>query len=552
MTPDLPRSVGFGPVFFPAQGSLGGRAVQTLPLPLDTAQRVVATQQALPEFMEDMALRPLLEVAMQGTAGAELVGSRFPLAASSQNVEDAVGDLPQFESRPPAPRRGVILGQERLHASPKPIRNTPTRTRWFTVHARILHERRCILSLHEFIRIYPITGSGISSKVIVVVAEANKPRSDRQILHATFRRSGRTDAEQGFDIDYYDMHWLPRSLAISNDGVWRSDLLGGGRVLGFVDRLKTFRTLAQYAEKQGWDYGEGFVEGANGVSRPATHIIGKPLLPSAAVTDAGINASAIIVAAKKPIEGPRSEKRFTPPMLLIREHMDLHRGVWRDYYLTYKNKLVGICADPSDSTKLQKIDVWLASQSKVLRAFVAAISVRLFTQKATTLSGIDILSIPYPEKGALDLSVCEKILADDIVAHYRDLIRLGEDSAAMKESGVAALGSFNETYIRQINAVYKKNKLKALDPQTWPGVICQPFVFGKGKIDWGGADELKGKLDKLLHEQRSSGLAITRIARLFDGSCIYLLKPDRLRYWLRSVALRDADETLADLWEQGF
>ena len=44
---------------------------------------------------------------------------------------------------------------------------------------------------------------GADTKVIVVVAEANKPRSDRQILHTTFRRSGRTDAEQGFDIDYY-------------------------------------------------------------------------------------------------------------------------------------------------------------------------------------------------------------------------------------------------------------------------------------------------------------------------------------------------------------
>jgi hypothetical protein len=86
----------------------------------------------------------------------------------------------------------------------------------------------------------------------------------------------------------------------------------------------------------------------------------------------------------------------------------------------------------------------------------------------------------------------------------------------------------------------------------WPGVICQPFVFGKGKVDWKGAEELKGKLDKLLREQRGSGLTITRIARIYDGPCIYLLKPDRLRYWLRSVALRDADETLADLWEQGF
>ena len=88
----------------------------------------------------------------------------------------------------------------------------------------------------------------------------------------------------------------------------------------------------------------------------------------------------------------------------------------------------------------------------------------------------------------------------------------------MKEPGVAALPSFNDIYTQQINAIYKKNKLRALDPQTWPGVICQPFVFGKGKVDWSGADELKGKLDKLLHEQRSSGLAITRIARSYDGS----------------------------------
>jgi hypothetical protein len=179
-------------------------------------------------------------------------------------------------------------------------------------------------------------------------------------------------------------------------------------------------------------------------------------------------------------------------------------------------------------------------------------SPRLFGQKATALTANDIFSLPYSIEGHFNLSVPEYILVDDIVDYYRDLVRLGEGSAAMKEPGTAALAAFNETYTRQVNAVYKKNKLKALDPQTWPGVICQPFVFGRGKIDWSGTDELKGKLDKLLHEQRSSGLAITRIARLFDGSCVYLLKPDRLRYWLRSVALRDADETLADLWEQGF
>lgn len=83
-------------------------------------------------------------------------------------------------------------------------------------------------------------------------------------------------------------------------------------------------------------------------------------------------------------------------------------------------------------------------------------------------------------------------------------------------------------------------------------MICHLYVFGKGKVDWNGADELKGRLDSLLKEKHGGGGNITRIARLYDGACIYLLKPDRLRYWLRSIALRDADETLADLAEQGF
>ena len=115
-----------------------------------------------------------------------------------------------------------------------------------------------------------------------------------------------------------------------------------------------------------------------------------------------------------------------------------------------------------------------------------------------------------------------------------------------------ALPAFNDVFTTRINGVYKKNKLRALEEYTWPGVICQPYVFGKGKVDWTGADELKGKLDALLREKRGGGLNVTRIARLYDGACIYLLKPDRLRYWLRSIALRDADETLADLAEQGF
>lgn len=393
------------------------------------------------------------------------------------------------------------------------------------------------------------------TKVVVVLAEAGKPLPDRLVLHATFRRTGRVEAEQGFDIDHYDLHWLPREVARESDDVWRSDLLGGGRVLALVERLRKLRTLGDYAaSREGWVVGEGFIEGEAGVDQPADHIIGKSHLPSDALGSEGVERSKIVTSfPKKPIERPRTKEQFTPPMLLVHEQMALDHGLWTESYLTYKNQICGLCAPEKDLVHLEAIDCWLKAEKTALRAFVAATSVKLFTQLATTLSGADIRSLPYPEEGSLDLSENERIIVDDIV-NYFSSFRLGEKSSLMKAMDVvkdpSRLKAFAGVYTRRIGAIYRR-KLRALDIQTWPGIVCQPFVFGKGKVDWSGAEKLREKLESLLLE-RGQSLQITRIARIYDGAFIFLLKPNRVRYWLDSVALRDADETLADLREQGF
>ena len=390
------------------------------------------------------------------------------------------------------------------------------------------------------------------TKVVVIVAEARTAPDERRILHATFRRSGRSDAEQGFDIDYYDLHWLSRDLALENDAVWRANLFGGGRTLGFVDRLKNYRTLGEYAKKKNWDYGEGFIEGLSGKREPAKHISGKKYLPSDALTVDGLDRQRITSAKGTLFKTAYTSGRYTPPMLLVREQMDLPHCLWTDSYLTYGQQIVGFCAEQKDIAALRKLDKWMSMSRRALQAHLALVSPRLFVQKATALQADDVFSILYPAEGSLDLSPNETILVDDIVDHYRDFIRLGEDSEVMKHSGLPSMSAFNDVFVRQINAIYKKKSIKALTPQTWPGVICQPFVFGAGKVDWQGADALKGRLASLLQERQGQSLQITRITRIYDGNFVFLLKPDRLRFWMRSVALRDADEMLADLRVQGF
>jgi N-6 DNA Methylase len=393
---------------------------------------------------------------------------------------------------------------------------------------------------------------GADTKVVVLLAHASEAPADRKILHATFRRSGRTDAELGFDIDYYDMHWLPRELLLKNDSIWRANLLGGSRVLGFVERLRSMRTVEQFAKEQGWDYGVGFIEGQRGVSKPADHIIAKPFLPSEALTVNGIDEAKIFAAPNRPIEGARSSRLFTPPLLLMRQQMDLPHALWTKSYLTYKNEIVGVAAPKEHLEQLEKLEAWLSEEALALQAFAAVNSVRLFTQKATALSGADILALPYPESNSLDLSENEMLIVNDIIDYQRNLIRLGEDSDAMKLDGYGAVSKFAAVFLAQINAVYKRPALRSLKAQRWPGAICLPFVFGEGNVDWTDVDSLKSRLNALLYEKQGTTLRVTRITRIYDNNFMFLLKPERLRYWLRSAALRDADETLAELRMQGF
>jgi hypothetical protein len=390
------------------------------------------------------------------------------------------------------------------------------------------------------------------TKIIVVIAEAQTAPPERQILHATVRRSSRSEAEIGFDLDYYDLHWLPRQLALSNDAVWRTDLFGGGRVLGLVDGLKKFRALGEYAKSRNWEFGEGFIAGNSGKRVPANYITGQHFIPSNALGENGIDVKAIRVVQQMVFASPRPSTRYAPPMLLVRKHMNLAHGLWVDTPLTYDSEVVGFCAPAGDVLNLERMRKWLSDESHALRGYVALTSPRLFIRKATVVQTNDVFSVPFPNGGSLELSINERILLDDVVDYYRDLIRLGEDSQAMTATGLAAIPAFNEVLTRQINAIYQQNPLGALTTQSWPGVICQPFVFGAGAIDWSDAESLKGKLETLLRERSGTTLQITRVARIYDGNFVFLLKPDRLRFWLRSVALRDADEILADLRAQGF
>lgn len=392
---------------------------------------------------------------------------------------------------------------------------------------------------------------GADPKIVVVIAEAGSSTSDDRLLHAVFRRNGRATAEQGFDIDYYDLHWIRSADAERSRDVWRANLLGGNRVHSMIARLRSYPTLKDFATKQGWDFGEGYFGGQKNATDNVQHLVGKPLLPTQALGAEGIDRSLISTVPNEPIKDPKSAVRFMPPLLLIKEHENLYYDLWNDGYLTYKNEIVGFSA-PGDTGQLKEVANWLQQESVVLRAYVAGISSRLFTQRATSVFNADIFSLPYPENRNLDISANERILAEDIISFQRDYIRLGTGSPVMQKAPTEALEAFDNVFTSQINAIYSRNPLHALPLEQWAGAICKAYVFGDGMVDWSDANDLRNRLNALLYERRGTSLTVTRITRIYDKNFVFLLKPDRHRFWTRSIALRDADDVLADLRIQGF
>lgn len=391
------------------------------------------------------------------------------------------------------------------------------------------------------------------TKVVAIVSEASKPPASSSTLHAVFRRSSRADANQRFDVDYYDLHWLSRDLitADSSPDLWRSNLFGGARTYAFVKRLRQMPTLQQHAKNSGWDFGEGFIEGARGLQRNADHLYGQPLLRSEGLGSDGYDETKLTTVPRKPIEGPRTAARFTAPMLLIREHSDLPHALVKEGYLTYKNKIVGFAAP--DIAQLLPVQHWLDENLTGLRAYSALISLRMVTQRATTLSCKDIYDLPYnPESSELTFSKNEARVASDVVEHYLEYIRIGSASRLARANIKDEIENFTAVFTDQINAFYPKKPLRPAGVQTFGGVTCAAYTFGDGSVDWSNRHELPDILDNLLRQNRGQSLAMTRIARIYDGEFLFLVKPDRLRYWLGSTALRDADDTLDELRAQGF
>src|SRR5687767_5263755 len=139
LTPLLPRSVGFGPVFFSPERCLRHRSIHAQPVPVDALEFVKLLDACLPELQEDASLDPLLEAVVSSGFGTQVgLVESFPLTASAQDVEDGVGAAAVRDAGASTTEAvGVdVLREKRLKDSPEGIRDAEAGGGWIVSSAR--------------------------------------------------------------------------------------------------------------------------------------------------------------------------------------------------------------------------------------------------------------------------------------------------------------------------------------------------------------------------------------------------------------------------------
>lgn len=391
-------------------------------------------------------------------------------------------------------------------------------------------------------------------KTISILAHTGRPPEDHWIDHLTLRRTVSVHERLHFELDHYDHHRVSQKEAETDPYIWRANLLGGGRLIEISQRLRSMRTLAEYVNQQsGWDYGEGFIAATTGKRLKAPFLTGKPCLSTRAFTDAGIDETKIESVKETHFRSAYTEARYSPPLILIKELESLPVAHWDKGFLAYRDKIVGIHAPRSEAAELRKIYETFCSNHNAYVFACALNGTQFLVGKATAILKQDIDILPYPEDMRnLSFSFWEEALCEDVLDYMAKYVRLGQNSDLLtKAANIDNLRGYSSMFVRMLGSVY--HNLKAADPVFLNGLICQPFYFGEcPNLSW-----LKGQtedeLQKLIYdEKKHKYLRTIRVLRLYSENVLFIVKPDRLRYWIRSTAIRDADETLIDLRRQGY
>jgi len=402
--------------------------------------------------------------------------------------------------------------------------------------------------------------------IAIAFMQKKKPEIENsEILHITVRETFLEKEKKYFNFIHYDFHWLRYKDTLEQKNIWKCNLMGGSRIRSIIHRLSNYLNLGDYLKdkkNKGWFYAEGFqIEGKDKYKEhhTADYITGKPTMPPEAfVEEKGIIDEMIYIMEETNFHRTRFKNKsiFEPPHLLIKEKLG-DKGImveYRDDYLTFRNDCIGINSPKHDNIQLMVLEERLRKYNLTYLFYLIATSGRAGISKASSLLKKDLDLLPYPPKDAdLILSSIEQYFADDVLQYMIEYIKNNnKNSQLLKDATNTQLNEFQSVYCEVLNSTYDDfHPHEAFQTESFIG--CSFYYKDKPMNGlFKQTDDLNEKLYSIIHHKTGQNVNITRVLRFYDDNAIYIIKPKQYRFWLKSIAVRDADETYVDLVEMGY
>ncbi len=392
-----------------------------------------------------------------------------------------------------------------------------------------------------------------TSAVFVKKEEHNE---EKPITHVTIRRTKSVEQKIFFEIDKYDFHYISQQSAINNKHVWKCNLLGGGRINDLIDRFSEIDSIEDFVSDKDWVYGEGYIVGKG---NSADYITDKPMIPTKFFNENGIDKSKVTSETAQTFLRPRNKKLYEPPHLLIKENIgnDKIPTYFSEEYLTFKHSIVGINAPLNERNQLFTLYKSFETNKDIYKFFIIGTSNVFAVSRATTILSQDIMNLPYSEdKEEMQLSFVEQILCDDVLNYQIELLSKGSKAKVNEDATIEEIRSYGEVYNKLLNSVYGKSGKSFYLKKIYNlnDFYITEFNYGENvvEVEIEKRDEATEHIKSLAENAYSSNVSIIRVLKLYEKNKVYFVKPKALRYWLRSTAIKDADESFSDSIKAGY
>lgn len=388
---------------------------------------------------------------------------------------------------------------------------------------------------------------------LAIFAESRDP-DGLDVQHIVAKHTLTNREKIFFEFDYYDFYSVPQKLASESGDVWKANLMGGVRLFNILTKYDRYPKIKDYLEEQrknnGWDYGEGYTIG-NG-EKPATYITGHLCVDDKSFDEDG-NFETYTVR-EEGFQWPRKQALYEAPHLLVKRTIGKNSipVALSDKYLTFKEGIIGIHCSESDRPALQNLADFLTENNALLRFLIILRSNRAGKNRSvyTNYTG-DFLKLPYlPEGGKMTEE--ENLVVNDALDYYLPYF---DRVSNMKMDEIIVdpleLLDFGKVYSKALNVVYQDGNKKYMLTDIYQSstsficVFCYSEKYVKTRLRDTDAD-----LQSVL-EYVGEDYIVKRVVRAYTGDSIVMIKPRQRRYWLKSMALRDADETFNDIMNRG-